>query len=105
MITWTEIRKITVLLKKYQERFPTATLDGVKKKINSLRTNYRKKLKKVNDSYKSGAGLEDIYQSHLWYFNEMHFPPGIKKHQQNHEVLYKSFHHQKSQMQAMLMIK
>lgn len=62
-----------VLLKKYQERFPTATLDDVKKKFNSLRTNYRKELKKVNDSRKSGAGLEDIYQSHLWYFNEMHF--------------------------------
>jgi len=62
-----------ILLKKYQERFPTATLDDVKKKFNSLRTNYRKELKKVNDSYKSGVGLEDIYQSHLWYFNEIHF--------------------------------
>jgi hypothetical protein len=34
------------LLVKYREMYPNATKDDVKKKINSLRTNYRKERKK-----------------------------------------------------------
>lgn len=34
------------LLSKYKEMFPQASKDDVKKKFNSLRTNYRKELKK-----------------------------------------------------------
>ncbi|XP_047505781.1 uncharacterized protein LOC125050180 isoform X1 [Pieris napi] len=61
------------LLSKYKEMFPEASKDDVKKKFNSLRTNYRKELKKHLQSMKSGSGTDDIYQPTLWYFNEMFF--------------------------------
>lgn len=61
------------LLAKYRERYPTATKDDLTKKINSLRTNYRKELKKVQDSWKSGAGTDDVYESSMWYFEAMNF--------------------------------
>jgi nitrogen fixation-related uncharacterized protein len=47
------------LLVKYKEMYPDATKD-VKKKINSLRTNYRKELKKHHQSLKSGTGADDV---------------------------------------------
>ena len=46
---------------------------NVKKKFNSLRTNFRKELKKMRYSKKSGAGTDEIYDPTLWYFNEMSF--------------------------------
>ena len=61
------------LLKKYREKFPTAKMDDLKKKFNALRTNFRKELKKVDISKKSGAGTEEIYEPTLWYFDEMRF--------------------------------
>ncbi|XP_041361956.1 uncharacterized protein LOC121377927 [Gigantopelta aegis] len=61
------------LLAKYRERFENATKEDVKKKFNALRTNFRKELKKVNDSNKSGAGTEELYESTLWYYDAMSF--------------------------------
>lgn len=61
------------LLSKYKEMFPKASKDDVKKKLNSLRTNYRKELKKYLQSMKSGSSADDIYQPTLWYLNEMVF--------------------------------
>ena len=45
----------------------------VKKKINMLRSGYRRELKKVTDSYKSGAGTSEIYEPTLWYFLDIDF--------------------------------
>lgn len=61
------------LLVKYKEMFPDATKDDLKKKFNSLRTNYRKELKKHLQSMKSGSAADDIYESKLWYYKEMGF--------------------------------
>lgn len=61
------------LIEKYKEVDPNADKEIVKKKINSLRTNYRKELKKVKASYRSGTGTDDIYVPSLWYFNELQF--------------------------------
>ncbi|XP_066939790.1 uncharacterized protein [Macrobrachium rosenbergii] len=62
-----------ILLQKYRERYPKAGVEDVKKKFNSLWTNFRKELKKVQSSKKSGAGSEDIYEPTLWYYTEMEF--------------------------------
>ncbi|XP_066152069.1 uncharacterized protein [Euwallacea fornicatus] len=62
-----------VLIEKYKEIDPKADKETVKKKINSLRTNYRKELTKVKASYKSGTNTDDIYVPALWYFNELNF--------------------------------
>ncbi|KAJ8020136.1 hypothetical protein HOLleu_42010 [Holothuria leucospilota] len=62
-----------VLLQKYKEHFPAATLEELKKKLNILRTNFRSELRKVERSVKSGAGTEDLYVSSLWYFDALLF--------------------------------
>lgn len=61
-----------VLIKKYREKYPDAEKQEVVKKINSLRTNFRKELKRIRDAEKSGAGAEDVEPS-VWYFEEMRF--------------------------------
>jgi len=44
-----------------------------KKKINTLRSTYRRELKKVLASKKSGAGVEDIYVPSVWHFEDLGF--------------------------------
>lgn len=56
------------LTNKLMEIDETAKRDSVVKKINSLRTNIRKEQKKIEDSKRSGAGIDDIYTPSLWYF-------------------------------------
>lgn len=61
------------LMVKLKEVDVDATKDAVKKKIDSLRAGYRRELKKVIASKKSGAGSGDVYIPNLWYFNELSF--------------------------------
>ncbi|KAF7269012.1 hypothetical protein GWI33_017933 [Rhynchophorus ferrugineus] len=61
-----------VLIGKYREKFPDADIQEVVKKINSLRTNFRKELKRIRDAEKSGTGAGGVEPS-LWYFDEMRF--------------------------------
>ncbi|KAF6208504.1 hypothetical protein GE061_016962 [Apolygus lucorum] len=53
--------------------FPEANRDFVAKKIQSLRGSFRKELKKVLDSERSGRGTEEIYTPSLWYFDLLMF--------------------------------
>jgi hypothetical protein len=43
------------LLRKYRERFPDADKNQLIKKFNCLHTNFRKELKRIKDSEKSGT--------------------------------------------------
>lgn len=61
------------LLKIYDKIESGASISTLKNKINNLRTCYRRELKKVIRSERSGAGLEDIYEPSLWYFNLLEF--------------------------------
>lgn len=61
------------MVKKYKEIDPSADRNTVVKKINALRTVYKKELSKVNNSSKSGAGADEIYKPSLWYFEHLHF--------------------------------
>ncbi|XP_050706444.1 uncharacterized protein LOC126991925 [Eriocheir sinensis] len=61
------------LIEKLRETTPDADRDMVVKKINNLRTTYRKELKKVQASKKSGAGAYDVYVPKLWYFENLAF--------------------------------
>nr|XP_049707832.1 uncharacterized protein LOC126056943 isoform X1 [Helicoverpa armigera] len=60
-----------VLLAKVNEVDPTATLDTVKKKIDSFRTAFRREEKKVILSMHSGALDSEIYSPTLWYYREL----------------------------------
>ncbi|XP_041377276.1 uncharacterized protein LOC121389692 [Gigantopelta aegis] len=61
------------LLAKYKQKYHTASREDLTKKFNSLRTNYRKELNKVQQSMKSGTSTDDIYESTQWYFDAMNF--------------------------------
>lgn len=41
--------------------------------MNTLRTNFRKELKRIKISEHSGVGTDDIIEPTLWYFEEMKF--------------------------------
>jgi len=63
------------LTTKLKEIDPDANKEEEIKKINSLRSCFRKELKKVNDSKTSGAGADDTYEytPNVWYFQELLF--------------------------------
>ncbi|KAJ8926229.1 hypothetical protein NQ314_021417 [Rhamnusium bicolor] len=71
------------LLKEFIEQYespktvpkikPNATRQDVRKKINFLRTNYRKEFKKIISSKRSRADTEDIYQPSSWVFHCLRF--------------------------------
>ncbi|KAK4316839.1 hypothetical protein Pmani_012039 [Petrolisthes manimaculis] len=43
------------------------------KKINAMRSSFRKEVKKVTSSRRSGAAADDIYLPRLWYYNLLLF--------------------------------
>ncbi|KAF5281599.1 hypothetical protein FQR65_LT02919 [Abscondita terminalis] len=61
------------LLEKYRPIDPSATRAVVVKKINNLRTAYKKELDKWKGSQKSGAGTDEIRTPTLWYFHFLDF--------------------------------
>ena len=61
------------LTTKLREIDPDANKEKVAKKMNSLRSCFRKELKMVNYSKTSGAGADDTYTLSLWYFQELLF--------------------------------
>ena len=62
------------LLSKLRELYPDADIDLVKKKINALRTNFRKELRKVEASReKSKQTGEAVYVPSLWYYKLFQF--------------------------------
>lgn len=61
------------LAEKLREIEEDADRDMVRKKINGLLTAYRRELKRITDSTKSGIGTGDVYVPSLWYFDDLHF--------------------------------
>jgi hypothetical protein len=53
--------------------FPEADRAFVTKKIQSLRGSFRKELKKVMDSTRSGSSADDVYLPNLWYYDLLLF--------------------------------
>ncbi|CAJ0957761.1 unnamed protein product [Ranitomeya imitator] len=65
------------LVALYKEHHPTETVDEniVRKKIQALRTVYKKEINKVEKSMKSGPGTDDVYVPKLWYYDLLVFTP------------------------------
>ncbi|XP_060845222.1 uncharacterized protein LOC132924795 [Rhopalosiphum padi] len=61
------------LVNKQQEIESNATKDSVIKKINNLRSAYRKENKKIKQSIKSGTSADTVYKPKLWYFSLLSF--------------------------------
>ncbi|XP_077113969.1 uncharacterized protein LOC143769377 [Ranitomeya variabilis] len=64
--------KLVALFKQHN---PSEKVDEtvVRKKIQGLRTVYKKELNKVVKSKKSGAGTDEVYVPSLWYFDLLGF--------------------------------
>jgi predicted house-cleaning noncanonical NTP pyrophosphatase (MazG superfamily) len=52
---------------------PEANRDFVVKKIQSFRGSFRKELKKVEDSKRSGKSADDVHVPTLWYYHLLEF--------------------------------
>lgn len=61
------------LVNKLKEKDENANRESVVKKINNLRSSFRKEHKKITSSYKSGAAAVDIYRPSLWYYDLLLF--------------------------------
>ncbi|XP_045766348.1 uncharacterized protein LOC123868048 [Maniola jurtina] len=66
-----------ILLRKYRQWFPKATRDDLKKKLNALRTNYRKELRKYLQSVENES--DPVYEPTLWYYKDMSFLHDLQK--------------------------
>jgi hypothetical protein len=70
---WKKEEQYEHLLRKYRERLPDADKNQSIKKFNSLHTNFRRELKRIKDSEKSGTGADDVVEPALWYFEKWSF--------------------------------
>jgi hypothetical protein len=61
MWTWVKNDTYEIVLCKYQERYPDASCEDVKRKLNLLRTNFRKEVKRFVSSKKYGARTYEVY--------------------------------------------
>ncbi|KAH8398754.1 hypothetical protein KR222_002704 [Zaprionus bogoriensis] len=64
------------LLLCYQKIDPTANVDSMRRRMNGIRTCYRRELRKVEHSESISKCADDVYVPHLWYFNELFFLRG-----------------------------
>ncbi|CAI6357597.1 unnamed protein product [Macrosiphum euphorbiae] len=62
-----------ILLKKLKEIYPEATTELLKKKINNIRTTFRRELKKVESSMCTGSSTENVYEPSIWYYDLLYF--------------------------------
>ncbi|XP_030747080.1 uncharacterized protein LOC115875704 [Sitophilus oryzae] len=53
--------------------YPEANKDYVIKKIQSFRGSFRKEVKRVAESMRSGTGVDDVYVPTLWYYDLLLF--------------------------------
>ena len=61
------------LVTKLQEVEPASTKKTVVTRINGMRSNYRKELKKKRASMRTGSGADEVYTPTLCYFNDLNF--------------------------------
>ena len=61
------------LVTKCKEQFPTADEEFGVKKIHAFRFSFRRELKKVIESQKSGTSADDVYVPTLWYYYLLSF--------------------------------
>jgi len=62
-----------LLVQLTREKIPEADLCFVKKKVDSIRASFRKELRRVRDSKRSGMSADDVYKPTLWYFDLLLF--------------------------------
>ncbi|GBO99869.1 hypothetical protein EVAR_74255_1 [Eumeta japonica] len=72
------------LLVIYSKWKPNSTRDDVRKKINSLRSNFRKELRKVEKSQLTARSSDEVYAPSTWTYSALQFLTKVNINQ-NHE--------------------
>jgi hypothetical protein len=62
-----------LLVQLTREKVPEADLCFVKKKVDSIRASFRKEMRRVRESKRSGLSADDVYKPTLWYFDLLLF--------------------------------
>lgn len=62
-----------MMIEKFREIDKDANILAVKKKINNMRTCFRRELNKLRRSEQTALTAKDIYIPSLWYFQNMEF--------------------------------
>lgn len=80
------------LIHKLKAIEPAANRDHVVKKINNIRSSYRKEKKKVEQSMRNGAEGEEIYQPKLWYYHLLRFLDDLEvDNEDEYQEIYVSY--------------
>ncbi|KAL7731940.1 hypothetical protein ACLKA6_016990 [Drosophila palustris] len=61
------------LLAHYKKIDPQANIDTMRRRMNGIRTCFRRELRKVELSEYTSKKASDVYVPHLWYYNELSF--------------------------------
>lgn len=61
------------LLQITKHKIPNADSSFVKRKVDNIRAAFRKEMRKMRDSTRSGASADDTYTPTLWYFELLKF--------------------------------
>lgn len=61
------------LLECYRQIDPKANVDSMRRRINGIRTCFRRELRKVEHSEEISQDMSKVYVPHLWYYNELSF--------------------------------
>ncbi|XP_065370089.1 uncharacterized protein LOC135962211 [Calliphora vicina] len=64
---------LRMLIEKMREVNPDANREMVLKKINIFRSSYKREVRKVKNSLRSGRSKEELYKPKLWYFDQLKF--------------------------------
>jgi hypothetical protein len=62
-----------LLVQLTREKIPEAALCFVKNKVDSIRASFRKELRRLRDSKRTGLSADDVYKPTLWYFDLLLF--------------------------------
>lgn len=89
-----------IMVEKYKEIDEAANKETITKKINSLRTVYKKERAKIIRSTKSGAGEDDIYKPTLWYFDLLEFLSDQDQIRQSTNTIDDEAHQEESEQEV-----
>ncbi|XP_064088006.1 uncharacterized protein LOC135202507 [Macrobrachium nipponense] len=67
------VAALTAMAAELRKTCAAITTGDIKRKIETLRNQHRREMRLVENSRKSGAGIDDIYIPRLWCFNDLSF--------------------------------
>lgn len=64
---------LTTITREMQKKYLSVTTTDIKRKIDTLRNQYRREMRQIENSRKSRAGTDDVYSPKLWCFDDLSF--------------------------------